>query len=106
MPTTYREADADLKRIVQELRAEGHHELAQADVTIYLRFAHGENGEVAMRRRGRRVIIDVKVNPYQARQQGLSDVTMTVDGDWWAEADDARRRADLDSALTRIKVVR
>jgi hypothetical protein len=106
MPTTYREADADLRRILAELRADGHPDLAEADVTIHPRFAHGEDGEPALKDRGRRVIVKVKVNSYEARQQGLCDVTLTVDGAWWQGADDAARRADLDSALLRIQVVR
>lgn len=106
MPTTYHEADSALRAALQDLRAEGHPDLAAADVTIHPRYAFGVDGEPAMKRRGRRVIIKVKINAYEARQQGLCDVTLTVDGDWWAQAPEAQRRADLDSALLRIQVVR
>src|SRR5262245_12888221 len=106
MPTTYCEADPDLRRLVHELREDGHPDLAEADVTLHLRYAHGEDGEPALKDRGRRVLMKVKINSYEARQQGLCDVTLTVDGDWWKDAPEAARRADLDSALMRLQVVR
>lgn len=106
MPTTYRDADPDLRQVVQELRLAGHPDLAEADVTIHLRYAHGEQGEPALKDRGRRVLVKVKINSYEQRQQGLCDCTLTVDGDWWKDAPEAQRRADLDSALMRIQVVR
>src|SRR5262245_12892740 len=106
MPTTYRDADQDLRRILAELREDGHPNLAEADVTIHARFAHGEDGAPALKERGRRIVVKVEINKYAARQQGLCDVTLTVDGDWWKDAPEGTRRADLDSALLRIQVVR
>lgn len=108
MATTYLPADDHARSILRGLIAEHRPDLKRAGVDIRLLFAIKQPGKSglaigpAMKSRGQRVLGKCKVNGLADREAGKTDVTITLDGSWWASATDRRRQALLHHEVSHI----
>lgn len=85
------------------------HELTKRVRVDYL-FAYGERDDDgnlcgdALTLRGMKALGVCRKISLKDRAKGMGEAEITLDADWWEQADDAERRALLDHELTHIQV--
>lgn len=110
---TYSKATKELKEFSTSILSEftTHKLVLDANVNIEFLFAFGErndNDELvsdALTRRGYRVLGICRKTSEKERVAGRADVEITLDHDYWDQADEAQQKALLDHELHHIEVV-
>lgn len=112
MPTTYQIADEDTHKLAKAVLHQYHRELVEVELTYTVKMAHAEKDEhgkpisPALKHHGWPAAAVVRINKYEDRVEGKTDITINVDADWWEAHDDAQRRALLDHEIQHIEVAR
>jgi len=105
MPT-YSPAPDSVKNLAAEILEffETHEPVVEAGVTIDFMFAHGVDDKPAIMHGGYQAIGLCRIISLKDRVAGRSDVEITIDADWWQDANPGERRALLDHELHHISV--
>jgi hypothetical protein len=111
MPT-YQRAGKDIEQMAASIlkQFETHAPILDAKVKIdfVMAFAdvddNGQKKGFAITHRKRQVFGECRKVKIKDRAMGRGDAEITLDGDWWATANDAERRALLDHELHHIVV--
>ena len=101
------EVHALARKILREF--ETHAPLLKAKVEIDLVFALAEGNDAGMPGRSLRLggypcLGIARIIKYKDRVMGRGDVEVSIDGDWWAKATEAERRALLDHELHHFEI--
>ncbi len=111
MPT-FRQADPDDLRLLEQVIAEWHPHLREHGVTINLLYVHatrdertGEPKGPALKLHGYPAQAIVKINSLQQRAEGLTDATIRLDGDNVESWTLAYKRAILDHEAEHIEIL-
>jgi len=104
MPTTYQEAPNEVAVMLAEIVSKWHPKIERAGVTFLLLFAHGKDGENALKLHGYPAAAIVNVVNLPDRVAGLPDCRIRIDGDRWPMWSDAKRQAILDHEAEHVEV--
>lgn len=99
-------APVDARDLLAEVLELYHPDLVSAGVTIYLAFANSEGNGPPVKLHGYPKAAVVRINAYAKRVEGLTDATITVDGDEWPNWSDEERAALMDHEAFHLEVVR
>lgn len=111
MPT-YQPANADVKELANSIigRFESHQPLLDAEVQFDYVFAfpdYDEDGAAkneAIKKNGVKALGLCRILPLKDRAMGRGDVEITLDGEWWQDANEQERAALLDHELHHAEV--
>lgn len=103
MPTTYAKADAKTVALVKKIMGQQYADLADAEVTIDVLFAHNEEGP-PVTLHGYPCMAVIKVMSLKDRVAGSADVRLIIDGDGWKNWSDERKRALIDHELYHLEL--
>jgi hypothetical protein len=111
--STYNPANKEVLDLVDEIlhRYEEHEQLVEIGVKLDVLMAYGKenkSGEVsaAIKHHGVKAIGLMKRNGLKERVLGHGDALLTIDGNWYATASDAERRALIDHELYHLDLKR
>lgn len=102
----------EIRELANEILCEfeTHQPLLDAKVTIDFVFAYADEDDAgnktnrALTKNGVRALGICRKIPTKDRALGRADAEIALDGDWWAEANEAERRALLDHELYHIAI--
>jgi hypothetical protein len=112
MPT-YEKASSAVAALAQKILAkhETHAPVLVAGVTFDFVFAHadlnedsGEPKNFAITKDGHRALGVTRITPLPDRALGMADARITLDGDWWKDAEEKEREGLLDHELHHVSL--
>jgi hypothetical protein len=105
MPVTFSEVTQPVYEAIDAVMSAYHSDLKRYEVSIYAEMAHASEGkEFALKDRGLPVAAKIKKTSYPQRTQGMADVILTIDAEWWKAHNDAEREGMLDGYLNRLEL--
>lgn len=109
MATTFDHADADTLALAKGVIKQCYPDLVELGLTygvIMATAARDKKGEpqgAALKWHGHPAAAVIKINSYAQRVEGLPDVTIKIDADWWREHDELECKALLDSQFAALQ---
>lgn len=108
--TTYTIADDEQHEALREVMEDHHEDLVRAGLTVSLLVAYpecddeGEPKAPALVHQGYPAEMIARVISHRDRARGVEDVSIEIDGEWWAVATESEQFARLDHELTHFEL--